>query len=69
MLQLRAGTTVMGGQRGMKGELLGTKEIRTFEARVWDGSALHLSLSLRGCFETHVNSLVNNGNKDAYMEG
>lgn len=31
----------------MEGELLGTKEMRTFEARVWDGSALHLGLPLR----------------------
>lgn len=69
MLQLRAGTTAMGGQCGMERELLGTKEIWTFEAREWDGSALRLSLSLRGCFETHVKSPVNNGNKDEYMEG
>lgn len=34
-----------GGPHGMEGELSGT-EIRTFEARVWDGSALLLGVAV-----------------------
>lgn len=37
-------TSAMGGPHGMEGELLGTKEMRIFEASVWNGQ-----LSTSGC--------------------